>query len=174
MVASKPKKPTEVAEDPKEVTDVQERVICEKCGKDIEITEGASPQKCPRCESTIECGGARPNKLIERIIKYDLLRRSKKYVVHFAVVLVGLAIAFNITGFFTGLFSNGFWWLALLSLPLVAVSYVFARVAMKKAVARRYKVLAWIVVGLNAFALACVVVTSVPYINELLMDALHG
>jgi len=154
--------------------DFRGRVICKKCGKDIEFTlESELFQKCPRCKNKVERCLDAEGQEAKKIIKFDLLRRSKKYLLHIAIFIVSLAIAYNITGFFAGLFAENLWWLGLLSLPLVAVSYIFARVGMKKSAAKRYKVLGWIAVGLNLVALALIVVTAVPYINERLM-ALYG
>ena len=176
MVAKKNQslKPTGVNKGIKEGIDPKEfqgRVICKKCGKDIEFTLGSELfLRCPRCKGKIERDIKSEGKEAEKIIKFDLFRRSKKYLLQISFVLTSIAIAYNITGFFCGLFEPPLWWLALMSLPLVAVSYVCAAVARKKSAAKRYRIWAWVAVGLIGFAIAAIVVTVIPDINEKLME----
>lgn len=146
------------------------RVICKKCGKDIEFTLGSELfLKCPRCQNRVERNLADENKGAKKIIKYDILRRSKKYLLQFGFVLTLLVLAYNTVGFFCGLFDDGKWWLALLSLPFVAIAYVFVRITYKKSASKKYRVFSFITFGLVALTAAVVVVTAVPLFSEKLM-----
>ena len=168
------KKPTGVNKGIKEGIDPEKfkgRVICKKCGKDIEFTlESELFRKCPRCGARVERDIEAETAEAKKIIKYDIMKRAKKFTLHFGIFLTAVALAWNITGFFTGLFAGNFWWLAMLSLPLIALSYALTRVTRLKSASKRYKFFAWLALVLNLIALAAVVVTAVPVINEKLIE----
>jgi uncharacterized C2H2 Zn-finger protein len=151
--------------------DFKSRVICKKCGKDIEFTLGSELfVRCPRCNAKIERDLATENKEAKKIIKFDIFRRSKRYHLHIGFIFTLIALAYNTVGFFAGLFAGDMWWLALVSLPLVLLSYALVRVTRYKSASRKYRFFAWLALILNTVALAAVVITAVPYINEKLMD----
>jgi uncharacterized membrane protein len=58
---------------------------------------------------------------IKTVIKYDFIRRTKKYFLPLGLIITVLCVTYNILGFFTQLFVRH-WWLALLTLPFVSVS----------------------------------------------------
>jgi len=170
-----PTKPTGVNKGIKEGIDPEEfqgRVICKKCGKDIEFTLGSELfLKCPRCKNKVERDLKTEQKEAKKIIKYDILRRSKKYILHFGFLLTIGAIAYNLVGFLTEWFSSGYWWLGLMSLPFVVLSSICTFITRKKSASKLYKMFAWVVWGLNLAALALIIVTSIPQLNEMLMEA---
>jgi len=146
------------------------RVICKKCGKDIEFTLGSELfLKCPRCRNKVERDLKSENKESKKIIKFDLLRRSKKYLLHFGVLLTALALTYNIFGFFSSLFANHGWWLALVSLPLVALSVACTRITRLKSASKKYRFFAWLAIGLNLAALAVICITALPELNARLL-----
>ena len=152
-------------------SEFQSRVICKKCGKDIEFTMGSTLHlKCPRCGSKIERDLARENKEAEKIVKYDIMRRAKKYSLQFGFVLTCIAIAYNIVGFFTEWFKSGYWWLGFMSIPLVLLSFAFTRITRLKSASKKYRFFAWLALILNVVAVLVIIVTSVPYINEKLVE----
>jgi len=167
-------KPTGVNKGIKEGMDPSEfqgRVICKKCGKDIEYTMGSTLHlKCPRCQAKIERDLKSENKEVDQIIKYDIIRRAKKYSLQFGFVLTCIAIAYNIVGFFTEWFSSGYWWLGLMSIPLVLLSFAFTRTTRLKSSSKKYRFFAWLALILNVVAVLLIVITSVPYINEKLVE----
>jgi len=171
-------KPTGVNRAVKEGMDTdqfQGRVICKKCGKDIEFTKGSELfLKCPRCKNKIERDLATEDKEVKKVIKYDILRRSKKYLLQIGFVITCGAIAYNIVGFFSEWFTSGYWWLALLSLPFVALSFACTRITRLKSASKRHRVFAWLALGLNVLALAIIAVTAVPEINTKLSELYAG
>ena len=152
------------------------RVICKKCGKDIEFTlQSELFQKCPRCGKVVERQAKDETKRAGRIIKWDILRRSKRAMLRIGAFLSVVAITYNLTGFFTGLFNkplgNGtFWWLALLSLPLVVLAYFCMRTTYVKSASKKYKFFAWLSFSLVIIALALIVITAVPDFNKWAME----
>jgi len=165
-------KPTGINKGIKEGIDAEKfqgRVICKKCGKDIEFIMGSDLfVRCPRCKNKVERDLATENKEAKKIIKYDILRRSKKYLLQIGFVLTCIALAWNIAGFFSEWFASGYWWLALMSIPLVLLSLATTRVTRMKSASKKYRFFAWLALGLNIFALAVIAVTAIPYLNELL------
>jgi len=170
-------KPTGVNKGIKEGIDPSEfkgRVICKKCGKDIEFTKGSTLHlKCPRCQSKVERDLKAENKEAEKIIKYDILRRAKKYSLQFGFVLTCIAIAYNIVGYLTEWFGMGptHWWLGLMSIPIVLLSFAFTRITRLKSASKKYRFFAWLALILNIVAVLVIVITSVPYLSEKLTEA---
>jgi len=171
-------KPTGVNEAIKDGLDpnqFQGRVICKKCGKDIEFTKGSELfLRCPRCHAKVERDLKEENQEVQKVIKYDLLRRSKRYLLQIGFVLTCIAIAYCAVGFFSEWFTSRDWWLALLALPFVAISFAFTRITRLKSATKRYRVFAWLALILNVIALAFIVVTAVPDINNRLHELYVG
>jgi len=142
--------------------DFKGRVICKKCGKDIDFTLGSELfQKCPRCNGKIDRDIVAEDKQAKKIIKFDILRRAKKYTLEFGVFFALAAIAWNIIGFYGEWFEDGKWWLALLSLPFIAISYICTRITRLKSASKRYRILAWAALILICIALALSIATTV-------------
>lgn len=143
-----------------------EKVICKKCGKEIEILlEGKYFQKCPRCEARVERNLKQEGKQAKRIIVLDILRRSKRAQLHLGFFLTLVSLAFSITGFFTGIFLPR-WWLALVTLPLVVLGYFCMLGTRQKSASKKYKFYAWLALIINFVAFGLIVITAVPLFNE--------
>ena len=150
------------------------RVICKKCGKDIEFTLGTElHRKCPRCGAVVERNIKHEEHQAGKIIKWDILRRSKKTWLLFGLFLAGVAVAYNIAGFFTCLFADGRWWLALMSIPFIVGAYFCIRVTRKKSASGKYKFFAWTAGGVLILAAALVVVTAIPELSEKVKDLVN-
>jgi len=152
---------------------LKDRVICKKCGKDVEYTKAVEMhQNCPRCKAPLGRDLKEENKQAKRIINYDLLMRLKKYFLFFAFVLTTIAIAFNSILFFTQVFANRGWWIALMSLPLVGLSFLFMLSgALKlKSKSKKLRFFSWLVIILNIVAISAIVITAVPQLNDKLLE----
>jgi len=155
--------------------DFKDKVVCKKCGKVTEYTKGVKMYtRCPLCNEPLERDLVKEEKEGKAIIKYSLLRRSKRYFIYIGLVLTAISIAYNVIGFFTQLFDNGFWWLALMSLPLVIISAVLSTYARFKSSMKRYRFMSWLIVVINIVALAAIAVTAVPYLNTLFAELYAG
>lgn len=151
--------------------DIKGRIICKKCGKDIEYTKGVELFKnCPRCHAPLERNLEKENKDVKKVINYDLTKRLKKYLLFPALFLAGLALAYSIVGFFTELFANHGWWLAFVSLPLIIVSMLLTKFPRLKTTSKKYKVFSWIAFVLNIIAFAAFIVTVIPDVNAKLLE----
>jgi len=148
------------------------RVICKKCGKDIEFKKTVRVHMtCPRCNEALERSLDSEYKQARKIISYDFFRRNKKYFLYLGLALTAGALAWNIIGFFTQLFANHGFWLGLLSIPLVVLSLAVTNYPRLKSASKKYRVLTWLMLMLNVIAVVAIIITSVPYINERLAEA---
>jgi hypothetical protein len=144
----------------------QGRVICKKCGKDIEFTLGSQLfQRCPRCNIRVERDIASEEKQARKIVKWDILRRSKKTMLTLGFILTLGAIAYNVIGHFTDIFDDGHWWFALFSLPAVVCGYLCINITRFRSASKLYKFYAWLAVGLCVLALLIIIATAVPAIS---------
>ncbi|MDR0462306.1 MAG: hypothetical protein LBG88_03170 [Christensenellaceae bacterium] len=155
---------------------IKGRIICKQCGKDFEYTKSVElHQQCPRCNAPLGRNLKDENKDVKRtqrrIIVYDFFRRYKKYFLFVAVFMTIGAIAWNVLGFFLQLFSQHGWWIALLSLPFVALSSVLSSTLSLKSTSKKIRIYSWLAIILNAIAIATIVVTCVPQLNEKLLEA---
>ena len=169
--STKPSGINEVIKKDAPVEEMKGRVICKKCGKDIEFKKTVRLHlKCPRCSSVLERNIDEEYKTSKRVITYDFFRRNKKYFLYLGFFLTAGALAYNIIGFFTQLFANHGFWLALLSIPLVLVSIGFTHFPRLKSQSKRHRFFAWTTLILNIVAVAAIIITSVPQINEYLLE----
>ena len=149
----------------------QDKVICKKCSKEIEFTLGSQLfLKCPRCNYRMERCLDDENKKANRIIKWDVLRRSKKAQLSLGFTLTVLVLAFNIMGFFFGWFTGGMWWLGLLGIPLLVVSAICIAGTRKNSASGKYRFYAWLAGLVNAVALLIVVASCAPYLSDKIRD----
>jgi len=172
---SSKKKPTGVNKAIQQGTPIEKlesRVICKNCGKDIEFKKTVRLHlKCPRCSQPLERDINKEYKQANRIIRYDLFRRSKKYFLHIGLVFAAIALAYNIIGFFTQVFANHGWWLALVSIPFVLLSlFLMSYARLKNTTSKKLRILSWSIIILNFLAVAAIVITAVPYLNERLLE----
>ena len=147
----------------------QDKVICKKCGKEIEFTLGSQLfLKCPRCNARVERDIKKEEKQAKKIIKWDVLRRSKKARLSFGFLLTVLSLKFNIIGFFSGWFDVN-WWLALLPLPFVIVSHLCA-MGTKTGASAKYRFYARLALIVNFVAILVIAATSTPFISDMIND----
>ena len=144
---------------------VQGRVICPKCGKDIEYTKAVELfQNCPRCGAPLGRDMNKETAEVKKVIKYDFIRRTKKYFLPLGLFITALCVAYNIVGFFTQLFVRH-WWLALITLPFVSVSILITNYSRLASTSKKWRIIAWLVVMLNVAAIALIIVTCIPDVN---------
>lgn len=147
----------------------KDMVICKKCGKEVEFTLGSQLfLKCPRCNARIERDLKKEEKKAKKIIKWDILRRSKKAQLSFGFTLTILALVYNTIGFFAGMFDE-MWWLGLFSVPFVILSYFLMKGTRKGSASVKYRFYAWLALIINLCVLLVIIATSVP----LIADELH-
>jgi len=142
----------------------ESRVICKKCGKDIEFTLGSKLfLKCPRCNARVERCLKDENKKAKRIISLDILSRSKRLCLVIGLALVILGAGFNIFNFFYPVIPANLWGLGFLTLILIFPGAFFITVTRYKSASKKYRFYAWLS---GWIVLAAVVVTliSIPYI----------
>jgi hypothetical protein len=150
------------------------KVICHKCSKEIEFVLGGKYHKrCPRCSGKLERCFKQEGAEAKKVIKLDILRRSKRTMLSIGFVLTAIALGYNIIGFFTGLFADGQWYFALCSLPLLILSYFCMQITKEKSASKKYRLYARIALIVNFVALAVLVVTAVPYLSDLLHDQIE-
>jgi len=152
---------------------LRERVICQKCGKDVEFTKSVEVLSvCPRCKAPLGRDLKKETKEAKRIINFAFLMRLKKYFLFFAFALTCTAIAYNFILFFSQVFTGGYWWAALCSLPLIAMSclLMFTGSLKLKSPNKVLRFFSWICVILNIVALCAVAITAVPQLNDKLLE----
>ena len=143
-----------------------DKVICKKCGKEIEFTLGSQLfVKCPRCGKRMERNLKHENKKANRIIKWDLLRRSKKAQLSFGFTLIVLALIFNIVAYFAGWFTE-YWWIRFASVPFLVLAFFCIRGTRHGSAMKRYKFYAWLALWVNLGALLLVIALTVPFFYE--------
>ena len=147
-------------------------VICKKCGKEVEFTLGSTLfLKCPRCNARVERDIKREEKQAKKIIKWDILRRSKKAQLAFGFFLTVLAAGYNILGFFLGWFEPN-WWMGLFSIPFIIIAYFCIRGTKTQSASKKYKFYAWLAGWVVLAAIIVVVATTVPAIADWIRDFL--
>jgi phage FluMu protein Com len=140
----------------------QDRVLCKTCGKDIEFTKGMNLfLKCPRCKKPLERSLKQEVKQSNQIIYYDFIRKNRRYFVFVGIALALIAIAYNIVGYLCCLFDNDMWWLALMSLPLVAISCLLTFYTRFKNTTHKYAIMSWVLLGLNIGATVLIIVSAI-------------
>ena len=150
---------------------MKNRLICKKCGKDVEYTNTIEIHtNCPRCRAPLGRDLGKEHKQAKRVYMYDFLRRNKKYFLYISIFLTIFAIGYNVVGFFAQLFSKHGWYFALLSIPFVVFSSLATSALFLKTSSRKIRILSLIAIILNLIAIAAIVVTSVPELNEKLME----
>jgi len=144
----------------------EDRVICKKCGKAVDFTIGSKLFiKCPRCNTRVERCLKAENKKANRIIKIDVLLRSKKTQLIFGLALVILGAGFNVLNFFFEWIPANLWALGFLTLPFIFLGAYSIMYTRKNSASKKYKFYAWLSGWL---ALAAIVVTliSIPAVAD--------
>ena len=149
----------------------KDEVVCKKCGKEVQFTLGSQLfLKCPRCNARVERDIKREEKQAKKIIKWDILRRSKKAQLSFGFMLTILAIGYNVLGFFLGWFGDAWvtngWWFGLLSIPFVIISYFCIKGTKKGSASAKYRFYARLALIVNFIALLIIVATCVPFVSD--------
>ena len=151
--------------------ELKSRVICKSCGKDIEFTKTSElHMNCPRCKAPLNRDIAKENKAVKRIINFAFLRKMKRYFLFYAFLFSSIAIAYNCILFFTQVFADHGWWIALMSIPLVVLSIIFSTSIRLKSTSKRMRVFSWLIILLNIIAVLAVVITAVPQLNDKLLE----
>jgi len=167
-------KPTGINEGIKKGISVDEfagRVICKKCGKDVEFKKTVKlHMDCPRCKTPLERNINQEYKQSKKIITYDFFRRNRKNFLYLSLFLTAIAITFNVVGFFTQLFYNYGWWWALVTIPLVITSISLTHFPRLKSESKKHRILTWLLCVLFVVAISAIVITAVPYLSERLVD----
>jgi DNA-directed RNA polymerase subunit RPC12/RpoP len=155
---------------------IKARIVCKNCGKDFEYTKSVElHQQCPRCNAPLGRDLNKEEKDVKRtarrVIVYDFLRRNKKYLLFVGVLMTVAAITWNILGFFLQLFSQHGWWISLMSLPFIIISFICSSTISLRSTSTKIRVFSWLAVILNIIAIAAVIVTAIPQLNENLLTA---
>ena len=151
----------------------QDKVICKKCDKAIEFTLGSKLfVKCPRCNTRVERNLKHENKKANKIIRWDILRRSKKAQLSFGLFLVILGAGFNVLNFFLGWLPANLWWLGFVSLPFILLGGLCIKGTRKNSASAKYRFYAWLAGWIVLGALILVIITTVPTIADWLKDLL--
>jgi len=147
----------------------EDRVICKKCGKAVDFTLGSKLfVKCPRCNARVERDLKAENRKANKIIKWDILRRSKKAQLIFGLFLVILGAGFNVINFFITRIPD---WYGLLALILIFPGAYFIMITRKKSASKKYKFYAWLA-GWLVLAAIAVTLLSIPYVANWARDLL--
>jgi len=147
----------------------QDKVICKKCGKELEFTLGSQLFiRCPRCNKRTERNLKTENKKANRIITLDILSRSKRLFLAVGLFLVVIGGGFNVLNFFFGWVPE---WYGLLTLPLIFIGAFCIMITRWKSASKRYKFYAWLA-GWIVLAAIAVTLLSVPYIANWARDLL--
>ncbi|MCL2228591.1 MAG: hypothetical protein FWC00_02045 [Firmicutes bacterium] len=154
--------------------ELKSRVICKTCGKDIEFTKTVKMHSdCPRCNTPLDRDFKAEQKSARHIINYDFLKTLRRYYVFIALVLVSVAIAFNVSLFFSLVIQVEGWWIALCSLPLVAISVWLSCKSIRfKSKTKMLRICSWCVFVLNIVAIILIIITSIPQVNYALYNAI--
>jgi|GEM_PF-1704571 len=148
-----------------------DKVICKKCGKEIGFTLGSELfLKCPRCGARVERDIKAEEKKAKKIIKEDVLRRSKKAQLSVGFGLTLIALAYNIVGFFSGWFADAWvtngWWFELFSVPLVLFSFFLIKDTKETSASAKYRFFARLALIINFVAMLVIAATTVPYLAD--------
>jgi len=150
----------------------EDRVICKKCGKGIDFTLGSKLfVKCPRCNARVERNLKHENKKANKIIKWDILRRSKKAQLIFGLFWVILGAGFVIANFFLD-FLGDLWYLGFLALLPIFLGSYFIMITRKNSASKKYKFYAWLA-GWLVLAAIAVTAISVPAVADWARDLLN-
>ena len=149
----------------------QDKVICKKCGKEVDFTLGSTLfLKCPRCDARVERDLKKEEKKANKIIKWDILWRSKKAQLSFGFTLTLLAAGYNILGFFLGWFQdtwvNNGWWFGLFSAPFIIISYFCIKGTKTGSASLKYRFYARLALIVNFAALLVIIATTVPFLSD--------
>jgi hypothetical protein len=145
------------------------KVICKKCGKDIEYTLGSTLfLRCPRCNKRLERCLKDEDKKAKKLISLDIMSRSKRMWLAIGLALVLIGAGFNILNFFMALIPD---WYGLLALVLIIPGAFFIMVTRWKSASKRYKFYAWLA-GWIVLAAIAVTLVSIPYIANWCRDTL--
>jgi len=146
----------------------KDEVVCKKCGKEIEFTLGSKLfVKCPRCNARVERDLKAENKKANKIIKWDILRRSKKAQLSVGFFLTLLGLALNVAAYAANLWTP-YWWIRFATVPFVVLGYFCIRGTKKNSASAKYKFYAWLALWVNLAALLLIVVLTVPFLYEYL------
>jgi len=142
----------------------QDRVICKKCGKEIDFTLTSQLfVRCPRCNKRMERCLKDEHKRANKIIKWDILRRSKKAQLIFGLFLVIAGAGFNVLNFFFEWIPANLWGLGFLTLPIIFWGAYFIMITRRQSASKKYKFYAWLS-GWIVLAAVAVTLISIPYI----------
>ena len=151
----------------------ESRVICKKCGKDVEFTLGSELfVRCPRCNKRMERDLKQENKKANRIISLDILRRSKRAQLSLGFFLTVAVLVYNIVGFLTDLFAGGNWWLGLLGIPFIVLSYFLIKGTKTGSASAKYRFYARLALIVNFAVLLVIIATSVPLFADWIREFL--
>jgi len=122
------------------------RVICKKCGKEIDFTLGSKLfLKCPRCNVRVERCIDDENKKANKIIKMDVLLRSKRTHLIAGLVFVILGAGFVVLNFCLAVFGgtaiipNNLWGLGFLALPFILFGAFLIGITRRKSASKKYR-----------------------------------
>jgi hypothetical protein len=154
---------------------IEARIVCKNCGKDFKYTKSVElHQQCPRCNAPLGRDLKKEEKDVKRtsrrVIIYDFLKRNKKYLLFVGIIMTVTAIAWNVLGYFLELFPKYGWWIALMSLPFIALSFICSSTISLKSTSTKIRIFSWLAVILNVIAIAAVIVTAIPELNQKLLD----
>ena len=150
----------------------KDRVICKKCGKEIDFTLGSKLfLKCPRCAARVERNLKDEEKKAKKVIKWDILRRSKKAQLSFGFTVMLLAVGYNILGFFQGWFDPN-WFFGLFSLPFIVLSYFCIRGTKTGSASLKYRFYARLALIVNFVALLIIIATCAPFLSDKINELL--
>ena len=148
-----------------------DKVICKKCGKEITFTLGSKLFiKCPRCAGRVERCLKEENKRANKIIKWDILRRSKKAQLIIGLFFVILGTGFNALNFFVQFWTGNLQYIGFATLPLILFGGFCIMWTRKTSASKKYKFYAWLAGWIVLAAIVVVVATSVPYLAENVRD----
>jgi len=144
------------------------RVICKKCGKDIEYTLGSKLfLKCPRCGKRVERCLKDEEKKAKKIIKLDILLRSKRTHLIAGLIFVILGAGFTVLNFCLAVFAgtpiipNNLWGLGFLTLPFILFGAFLIGITRRKSASKKYKFFA-ILSGLLVLIAIAITTICIP------------
>jgi DNA-directed RNA polymerase subunit RPC12/RpoP len=144
------------------------KVICKKCGKEIEFTLGSQLfVKCPRCNARVERDLKAENKQAKKIIKWDVLLRSKKTQLSIGFFLTILALVLNMVAYLAEWFTP-YWWIRFATIPFVILGYFCIRGTKKNSASGKYKFYAWLALWVNLAVLLAIIILTVPFLYQFL------
>jgi len=158
----------------KGVTEEQfnDKVICKKCGKEIEFTLTSQLfVKCPRCNKRMERNLKEEHRRANKIIKWDILRRSKKAQLIFGLFWVILGAGFCVLNFFFDWIPANLWGLGFLALLPIILGAYFIMITRKQSASKKYKFYAWLA-GWIVLAAIAVTLISIPAVADYVREFL--